>query len=588
MSDATRALAGEPVRVWVGAIGVGLAAAYGAVAFRLAIGLVQQGFYGFPDERVHSLAAHLPWWQLLLAPAAGGLLVAALLQIFMPDRRPQSIPHVIEAAAVHDGQMTWREGIGAAVISAASLGVGASAGREGPVVHLGAALASGLARWLRLGRPGVMTLFGCGIASATAASFNTPMAGVFFALEVVIGLQSLGAFGPVLMASVIGTVVCRIHIGDFPAFTVPDYGVASFWELPVFAVLGAVSAGVAMLFMWSLFAVEDGSVRLAARARLWDWVRLPLGGLAVGAIAVFLPEVLGVGYEATDAALQGELALGLLLALIAAKIAATAISLGSGFGGGIFSPALYIGAMTGGAFGLIAQMLLPSPIASHALYATVGMGAVTAATLGAPITTSIIVFELTGDYRITIAVMVAVAVAVLLTRQTLGRTVFDWQLARRGVNPADGREHRLLRAQRVRDLVSERFQTLPADSGADDVRRAVLGARFGGFLVIDSDGRLVAAAALAQLNGFLTAAESAPALRLVDSLRPPPDVLELEDDLDSALRVFHATAADWIAVVDHRETMRPVGILHHKDVVFAHNRALLQVRAEDRGELSRR
>ena len=583
-----RILAGESVRIWVGAIGVGLAAAYGAVAFRLGIGLVQRVFYGFADERVHSLAAMLPWWHLLLAPAAGGFLVAALLRVIMPDRRPQSIPHVIEAAAVRDGQISWREGIGAAVVSAASLGVGASAGREGPVVHLGAALASGLARWLRLGRPGVMTLFGCGIASATAASFNTPIAGVFFALEVIIGLQSFSAFGPVLMASVVGTVICRIHIGDFPAFIVPDYGTASFWELPVFAVLGAVSAAVAILFMWSLFAAEDGSKLVAARARMPDWMRLPLGGLAVGAIAIVLPQVLGVGYEATDAALQGELALGFLLALIAAKIAATAISLGSGFGGGIFSPALYIGAMTGGAFGLLAQIVLPPPIASHALYATVGMGAVTAAVLGAPITTSIIVFELTGDYRITIAVMVAVAVAVLLTRQTLGRTVFDWQLARGGVNLADGREHRLLRARRVRELVSDRFQALAADSGADEVRRAVLEARFGDFLIIDAEGRLGAAASLADLNAFLAAAEASPAARLIRSLPTQPDVLELDDDLDSALKRFDSGGVESIAVVDNRRTMRPAGLLHHKDVVFAHNQALLRVRAEERGDSPRR
>ncbi len=402
------------------AVVIGVAVGYAAIAFRIGIALTQQGAFGFHSERFYHLAAELPWWHLLLAPCLGGLAIGLFIHFAMPGGRPQGVAEVIEAGALRGGRMSLKEGLGAAVVSAASLGVGASAGREGPVVHLGGALASWVAERFRLNTSLSITILGCGVASGVAASFNAPIAGVFFALEVVIGHYSLHAFAPVVIASVLGTIVTRVHIGDFPAFVVPEYAIQSFLELPAFLLLGAVCAAIAMIFMWSTTFVAD----TIERTPLPRWSRPMAGGLAVGFIALFYPHVLGVGYGATDDALGGLFPLWLLLGLIAAKTAATAITLGTGFGGGVFSPSLFLGAMTGGAFSMIAAWVFPDLAAEQGLYAIVGMGAVAAAVLGAPISTILIIFELTGDYAVTIAVMLAVSVSSVLTQQIQGRSFF--------------------------------------------------------------------------------------------------------------------------------------------------------------------
>ncbi|HET8728522.1 MAG TPA: chloride channel protein [Alphaproteobacteria bacterium] len=413
------------------ALVIGTTAGAGAIAFRWLIGAVQFVFYGFSAETVVTLAADLPWWQILFAPAVGGLAIGLVLRFLVPGGRPLGVPHVMEVHALRDGRMSVRSGLAAAVASAASLGVGASVGREGPVVHLGATIGSGLARVMRLPSNLSRTLLGCGVAAAVAASFNAPIAGVFFALEVVVGQYALTIFAPIVLAGVSGTVLSRLYYGDFPAFILPArFEIQSFLEFPAFAVLGGVSALVSVIFMKSAVATED----LADRTPIPRVLRPAVGGLFVGAIALWFPHVLGVGYEATDMALKGMLPLWLLLALIVAKGAATAISLGFGFAGGMFSPALFLGAMTGGAFGVIATHVFPQLSSGTGAYTLIGMGAVSGAVLGAPISTILIIFEMTGDYALTTALMVSVVIASTLVDQAFGRNFFTWQLERSGID----------------------------------------------------------------------------------------------------------------------------------------------------------
>ena len=402
-----------------------------------AIDFVQQLGFGFGGEQMAALAGALPAWRLLLVPLLGGLVVGLFVHFFMPGRRPQGVAHVIEANALRGGRMSLTVGIKAAVVSAISIGSGASVGREGPVVHLGASLGAWASRRLHLGRTSSRTLLGCGVAAAVAASFNAPIAGTFFALEVVVGHYALTAFAPIVIAAVLGTMVSRMHYGDFPAFILPDApSITSFWEFPAFAILGCVAAVVAIVFMRMTFLTED----LLDKTPVPRWARPALGGLAIGAIAIAFPQVLGVGYEATDAALSERYLLPLLIALIVLKMAATAISLGCGFGGGVFSPSLFIGAMVGGAYGIIATEAFPHLSSGHGAYTIIGMGAVAGAVLGAPISTILMVFELTNDYAITIAVMIATSISSIITHQYQGQSYFTWQLDRRGLALKGGQD----------------------------------------------------------------------------------------------------------------------------------------------------
>ena len=277
------------------AIVIGLAASFGCIALRYAIAGTQFVSWGMAGERLASHVAELSWWVILIVPTLGGLAVGLLRRYVASDQRFHGVADVVEASTLRGGRVGIRDGLVAAAGSALSLGVGGSAGREGPAVHLGAMFSSLLAQRFGLQRSATMTLLGCGVASAVATSFNAPIAGVFFALEVVVGHYGLTAFAPVVLASVVGTIVTRIHYGDFPAFIMEEHVLVSLWEVPAFAILGIVAAGVAWAFMNGIALVQDAVAR---------W-KVPIvgatmsGGLLVGLIALVLPEVLGVGYEAT-------------------------------------------------------------------------------------------------------------------------------------------------------------------------------------------------------------------------------------------------------------------------------------------------
>ncbi|NQV79592.1 MAG: chloride channel protein [Alphaproteobacteria bacterium] len=352
----------DQVKLSILALIIGIGIGYGALGFRMGIDAIQNGTFGFSLHDGFQLMADLPWWLVLAVPTAGGLAIGLYVHFLMPGQRAYGVADVIEAGARHGGRMNPATTIKAAVLSLASIGVGASVGREGPVIHLGAGLASWVAQRLHLNPSLSLTLLGCGLASAIGASFNAPIAGVFFALEVVIGHYAIHTFAPVVIAAVAGTVISRIHLGAFPAFVVPGYDIASFFEFPAFILLGLVCALAAILFIRSIVTVEDVINRIG-----WPiWTRPMVGGAVVGAVAIFLPHVMGVGYAATDAALQSSLPLWLMLALIVAKTATTAVSIGSRFGGGVFSPSLFVGAMVGGAFGVIAGSIFPGLAASVA------------------------------------------------------------------------------------------------------------------------------------------------------------------------------------------------------------------------------
>lgn len=563
------------------AVAIGLTAGLAAIGFRTIIDQVQRFGFGFGGEQMVTLVSALPSWRILLVPTAGGLLIGLFVHFFMPGRRPQGVAEVIEANALRGGRMPLAAGLKAALVSAVSIGAGASVGREGPVVHLGASLGAWASKRLHLGRTASRTLLGCGVAAAVAASFNAPIAGTFFALEVVVGHYALTAFAPIVIAAVIGTMVSRMYYGDFPAFILPETTtIASFWEFPAFALLGVVCAVMAIIFMRSIMWTED----MMDKTPVPRWARPALGGLAVGVIALVYPHVLGVGYEATDAALSELYPLGLLVALVALKMAATAISLGCGFGGGVFSPSLFIGAMVGGAYGILATSAFPDLSSGHGAYTIIGMGAVAGAVLGAPISTILMVFELTNDYAITIAVMIATSIASLITQQTRGHSFFTWQLARRGIAVKGGQDVGLLRTIKARDLITKNFETVAPEAPIATVRERLQRAPWGELFVTDADGHLSGVITFSDLHDAAFDTSLDATLVADDVARKHPTVLLADDDLERALGAYGASGETNLPVVEDRETMRLVGVAPQHEVMLAYQRALDQPRAEARGE----
>lgn len=439
----------QPI-TWLLALGAGIIVAVAAITFRETINSVQYLWTGTFSENITPILNALPWYSVFIGPVIGGLCVGLCLEKFLSSKRTNGVADVIEAKALSKDEIDLKQAIVSSGVTALSLGSGASAGREGPMVHLGAAFSSAIARKFKLPAWGKRTLLGCGVAAAVSASFNAPIAGVLFAHEVILGHYAMRAFVPIVISSVSATILSRLWFGDVVAFTIPAYQITSFWEFPAFALLGVVCALVAVLFQFALIGVDY----ISRDINIPLYLRPAIGGMAIGIIALAYPQILGVGYEATDQALKSQLPLGMLLGLLFAKTIATAITLASRFGGGIFSPALYLGAMAGGAFGIIAAGAFPEMASSEGLYAILGMGAVAAAVLGAPISTTVMVFELTGGYALSIGLLLTVSISNGIAQAIHGHSFFHWQLEMRGLFVHDGPQRHLLRQQRVKDFMS--------------------------------------------------------------------------------------------------------------------------------------
>lgn len=434
--------------VWCLALAIGVTVGLAAIIFRELIGFIQWLWLGTSSEKMLDAALETHWVVLLTAPIIGGAIVGYLL-LKLTNRRPAGVADVIEARALAGRKLSLREGLISSLITTISLGAGASAGREGPVIHLGATLSRAISERFLLTGWCQRTLLASGVASAISASFNAPIAGVLFAHEVILGHYSTRSFVPIVIASTSGGLIARLWFGEAAAFYVPTYEITSYWEFPAFALLGVTAALVAIIFQFSLFSADYIGRRIDMRI----WMRPILGGLLIGLIATQFPHIMGVGYDVTDRALWNQLPLMLMITLVVMKILATSITLASRFGGGIFSPSLYLGALTGGSFGIIAASLLPDLASSVGLYAILGMGAVAAAMLGAPISTTMIVFELTGGYTLSVALLLTCAIAHGINHAVHGHSYFQWQLEMRGLFIHDGPHRTVTTTTRVMDFM---------------------------------------------------------------------------------------------------------------------------------------
>ncbi len=438
------------LQFWLIALVIGVAAGFAALGFRAGIDALQTALYGADDRSILAVAVGLPWYYLVAFPATGGLVVGLILHRFTPDGRVRAVADVIEGAALRRGRVEIREGLASAVASMITLGSGGSAGREGPVVHLAGVISTAIAERIHASGITGRDLLGCAVAAGVSASFNAPIAGAIFAMEVVLRHHALHAFAPIAIASVAGTVINRLYFGELTEFSLPlAGGVAFYWEIPAFLILGLVAGAVAVVMMRAIFWTDDLASRVQASSGMPRWLRPALAGALVGMLAIGFPQVIGIGYEVTSLALTGRMGLAEAIVIAAAKVAAVSITLGGRMGGGVFSPALVVGALTGLAFGLVATELVPQFSGEATTYALAGMGAVAAAVLGAPISTTLIVFEMTGDWETAVAVLAAVSTATALASRFVKRSFFLTQLARRGVRIALGPQEYLAAETRI-------------------------------------------------------------------------------------------------------------------------------------------
>ncbi len=569
------------------ATAVGLAGALGAVVFRFMIRFVQavafegtDGIASLIEEGVLAeatdpleVASQLSWGWRLAIPAAGGLIVGPLIYFFAREAKGHGVPEVMAAVALRGGIIRRRVVSIKALASAISIGTGGSVGREGPIVQIGSALGSSIGQWLKVPSSQLRTIVGCGAAAGVAATFNAPIAGALFAAEVIVGNFAVAQLSPIVISSVVATVVSRFFLGNQPAFPVPAYELVSPFELAPYMVIGFIAGFVALAFMLTLYATEDAFDRIP----IPDYLKAMVGGLLVGAIGIALPNVFGVGYSTISAALASELSVATLGILVIAKIAATSITIGSGGSGGIFAPSLFLGAVTGGFFGSIVHQWFPDATASSGAYALVTMGAVVAAGTHAPITAIIMIFELTQSINIIPPLMAACVLSTLVTTFLHRDSIYTMKLRRRGIDLFEEEETNVLKSLFVHDIVDREPEVLSASANLATIVDCALVSEHTEFFVTNQRGDLIGAIYLRQLTRMLVEQELLGPIVVAGDLLEPglPSVTENED-LDVAMHLFSHSTAEEIAVVDADNSKRLVGSIHKRDVLHAYNREVLR------------
>jgi CIC family chloride channel protein len=418
------------------ALFVGAGSATFAVLFRWLIRSFTLALSGHADYAAVPGAAHpgldgLGRWFLLGTPVVAGLVYGPLVHVFAREARGHGVPEVMYAVARRGGRIAPQVAAVKALASALCIGGGGSVGREGPIVQIGSALGSTLGRLFRVPEPRLRVLVACGAAGGIAATFNAPLAGVFFAMELILADFVAEAFGMVVIAAVTSDAIGRAVLGNQPFLRLPGFGVDHPAQYLLFAILGLAAGTVGVAFTRILYAIED------LCDDLWrgpEWLRPAVGGVLLGGLLVALPQMYGVGYPVLGNAVFGRYAVPFLLVLLLGKMVATSLTIGIGGSGGVFAPSLFVGAMLGSAFGAVARDVVPSVAGPVGAYALIGMGAVFAGAARAPITAVVILFELTGQYSIILPLMAAIVLATGVSHRLSRDTIYTLKLRRRGVD----------------------------------------------------------------------------------------------------------------------------------------------------------
>lgn len=564
---------------------VGISTGLGAVAFRYLIQAVDWIGYDF----VPGIFPGVGKAHVVFIPTIGGLLVGLLIFYFAREAKGHGVPEVMEAVALRGGRIRPIVAVVKSLASSICIGTGGSVGREGPIVQIGSALGSSVGQALKLSDDRISNLVACGAAGGIAATFNAPIAGVIFALEVILGGRfSVRYFSSVVVSAVAASVIGRIALGDRPAFAIPsEYGVNSLWEFLLYPVLGILAALVGASFTRLLYGSEDLFDNWKS---VPEWVKPAVGGALLGGLALSypliklsqpltwerLPQVYNVGYDVIESVLSNQLVFGVALALLILKLIATGLTLGSGGSGGVFAPSLFMGAMLGAAFEMGVRTLFPGIVAPPGAYALVGMGAVFAAAAHAPITAVLILFELTGDYRIILPLMLTVVVATVLAQRLLnGESIYTLKLTRRGIRLRRGRDVDILQSVRVGEVMTRNPVTVRVSTTIAELANVLSESHHHGISVLDDQGKLWGIVTLSDLDGnFEEELPRSTTVADIGTSWPYLKVAYPDESIGDALARMAPRGLGRMPVVSRSDPYTLVGLVRRADIVTAYHLGL--------------
>ncbi len=561
----------EHTTMTVLALIVGVAGGYGAVGFRYLIDFFQSIAYGSSEMLlfvVDNVPGNIRW----AIPAIGGLIVGPIVYFGAREAKGHGVPEVMEAVVLRNGLIRKRLVVVKSLASAVTIATGGSVGREGPIVQIGSAIGSSIGQLLKVSADRMRTLVGCGAAAGIAATFNAPIAGSMFALEVVLGDFGLATFSPIIISSVAATAISRHYLGDDPAFIVPPYELVSKWEFPIYVILGLFCAVVAVAFIKLLYRTED----LFDEFKFPEYLKAVIGGAIIGLIGLLFPQLLGVGYGGIDQGLMQSYTWWFLLLLVGLKIVATAITIGSGGSGGIFAPSLFMGAMAGSFFGFVVHELFPQITATPGAYGIVGMAAVVSATTHGPLSAMLILFEMTGDYKIILPLMTTCIIATLAGRHMLSESIYTLKMIRKGIDIKQGKEVNVLKSIPVKEVMNEKVDTVQESSTMGDFLEKATRSKYNSFPVLDASGKL---------TGVLTHTDYQDAV-FDEHLKDLVVIKELASDkvvsvseaenLYDALEKISIKDFSILPVVAADDPEKLMGILTRRDIIGAYTKAVVK------------
>ncbi len=548
---------------------VGLFTGFGAIVFRWLINSFKILFFVKSSALLHFMGTYY----VIIVPAVGGLVVGLLIYFFAREAKGHGVPEVMLAVASAGGRIRPRVAIIKALASSVCIGSGGSVGREGPIVQIGSTLGSILGQLFKLSEERIIILVACGAAGGIAATFNAPLAGIFFALEVILGEYGLKYFSSVVLSSVTATIISRTFLGDYPAFMVPPYTLLSVWEIPLYFFFGFIAAFAALIYIKSVYKCED----IFNAWEIPEYIKPAVGGLGIGLIGLYFPQIFGVGYETIELALYGKIAFGLVSALVLIKILATSVTLGSGGSGGVFAPALFIGAMLGESYGKLTQFLVPSIAIPSGACALVGMGAVFSGASHAPISAILIMFEMTGNYLIILPLMITCITSTVVVRRFSKESIYTLKLARRGINLNELRRTDLMSSITVSEAMVKQVITLDETITVKDAEmniRSDASYRHRGFPVLSHNGNLA---------GIVTRKDIIEALTSGKKDMPIKEIMTRDiatcypnDTLETALRKLGENNVGRIPVVEREKQQHLVGLITRENIISAYHEALLR------------
>jgi CIC family chloride channel protein len=553
------------------AIIIGILAGFSAIGIRAMIKFFSELSFPGTGNLLQNIIA-TPWYLILIIPVIGGIIVGPIIYYLAPEAKGHGVPEVMQAILLKGGQIRGRVAIVKAVASAISIGTGGSVGREGPIIQIGSSLGSVVGQFLRVSPKRLKTLVGCGAAAGIAAAFNAPIAGALFAVEIVLMDFAVAQFSPIVISSVMATVISHTFEGNFTAFIVPKYQLASPVEIGFYFVLGAASGLIAYLFIKTLYYSEE---IFDNRIKIPEYFKPALGGIGIGIMALVFPEIMGVGYDSINIALTGQLIWYFALALIFMKILATSLTLGSGGSGGIFAPSLFMGAMLGYFFGTFVHSYFPNITASPGAYALVAMGGLVAGTTRAPITAIIIVFELTNDYRIILPLMITCIMSMIVSSKLSRESIYTLKLVLRNIGLKEGMETNVMESIFVKNVYRKEFEAINAADNFSQIVNRVIQGKVADFPVINSNDHVIGMISIHDIKDYLYEKESLQNLLIAGDISNSNfETLSPDDSCQMALDKFRKYSYEGLPVVDKTNFGKILGVIWRRDIQDAYDREI--------------